>query len=207
MGSYTSVQNGKPVTVQVTDGEILKDVADLWAIVKGEYEGTPSMQSEQLKSMLANLQSGRPLNDAEFGLLARLRDRYASALAKFRAGADGNAEGYVTAPEAGTGRILEALPLLSPSARERLRENQPREDRGRWFGGSRIYDPLLLTTDSLHAAAAAQDLLESGRVRVAGQGPLAKRAVDDLTRRVKDKARVEALAVKGNPYTQLKATK
>lgn len=122
MGSYTTKQNGKSVTVQFTDGDVLRDVADLWAVVDGEYGGTPSTSSTALQQMMSDLQAGKPLDDMEWVLLKRLRSQYADKLAEFRASPDNALEGHVPASPAGSGRIGESLRLLPPSLRERLRE-------------------------------------------------------------------------------------
>jgi hypothetical protein len=69
MGSYTLPDGRK---VQFSDGDTTRDVADLWAIVDGEFEGTPSTASKALESMLADLQAGKPLSDEEWSMLTRV---------------------------------------------------------------------------------------------------------------------------------------
>jgi hypothetical protein len=124
MGSYTTVKNGKRLRVQVTDDDALRDVADLWAVVKGEYNGTPSTESDALKNMLGDLQHGKPLSDPQFALKARLLDKYAAALKEFRASPESDTEGYIPLPPTGSGRLMEAVALLPPSLRAHLRESK-----------------------------------------------------------------------------------
>ena len=108
MGEYKTA--GK--TVQFSDGDTLRDVADLYAVVDGEFEGTPSTESEALKAMLGGLQAGVPLSADQWDLLARVRSKYADKLAAFRAGPDNETQGWVPQPKGG-GRIKEALRTVS----------------------------------------------------------------------------------------------
>lgn len=120
MGQY-SLPDGRKVSY--TDGDVVKDVADLYAIVQGEYKGTPSMESEVLKGMLADLQAGKVLSDVEWSSLHRIEQRYKGQLAKFRSSPDNESEGFVPVPSPGTGRITESMGVFTPSERRRIREN------------------------------------------------------------------------------------
>ena len=140
-GSYETTANGQTQKVEYTDAATAKDIADLWAVVKGTYGDTPSVESTSLQQMLSDVQAGKPLTDQEFALLNRLRTKYAAALAKFRSSPEGKAEGFVTAPPEGSGRItreaaqaladVDGVPVLDslhlparsePSPLEALRE-------------------------------------------------------------------------------------
>ncbi len=118
MGSYTTA--GK--TVQFSDGDTLRDVADLWAIVDGEYKGTPSIEGDALEQMLGDLRGGKPLSDVEWTLLAKIRRKYAAQLDEFRNSPDGDLEGFVPLPAGGAGRLAAALRWLPPTYGSRLRE-------------------------------------------------------------------------------------
>jgi 2'-5' RNA ligase len=127
MGSYTNADGSR---VEFTDSDTIRDVADLWAVVRGEYNGTPSMENAQLEAMLSDLEAGRPLSDAEFGVLHQLRGRYAAALEAFRASPENEAEGYVPAPDVGSARVMESLRVMPPSALRRLREAEAPSSAG-----------------------------------------------------------------------------
>ncbi len=110
MGEYeTSVSGGDTQTVQVTGADTLRDVADLYAIVEGEYKGTPSAESEQLKVILGNLQAGRPLAEIEWTELQAIKKRYADQLATFRASPENQAQGWVPLADDGKGRLSESM--------------------------------------------------------------------------------------------------
>src|SRR5205085_170204 len=61
MASYRTAKNGRTVTVDYTDGDVLRDVADLLQVVPGEYEGSTSSGWNALRTMLQTLQGGAPL--------------------------------------------------------------------------------------------------------------------------------------------------
>jgi hypothetical protein len=110
---YTSVSGGGTKTVQFTSGDTLHDAADLYAIVEGEYKGTPSTESEQLKSILANLQAGKPLSEVEWEQLTAIKDRYASQLTEFRASPENPSQGFIPLPDNGEGRLSEAFAMIN----------------------------------------------------------------------------------------------
>lgn len=325
-GSYSTVKNGQTITVNFMDGDVVRDAADLLAIIQGEYKGTDSTASIALQQLMDKIQNGMLPSDMDWTLLNRLRAKYASQLAAFRASKDAETEGWVELPEEGQGRVTDGdgAPVTAPvtealrdarlleqyatpsttkldragsaahlldsvlhdlahvhrhvsrimapdvkadadsiqfnaehalnhtesaqdhasrldkhlstdpsnpkiHAQERDTINDmrsrtteavsaagfpqllragdtPREDSGRFLAaGSRIYDPKLLNADSLHAAEAANLLVQAGRIRIGGQGDESKTAAANITGRVGDRANVTTMAVKGNPYTQLKA--
>lgn len=119
MGSYETA-GGKRVSF--TDEDTLRDVADLYSIVQGDYKGTPSATSTALKKMLGGLQAGRPLTDDEWAFLRRILDRNRAKLEAFRKSPANDEEGYVPLPETGTGRISEALSALPPGELRRMQE-------------------------------------------------------------------------------------
>ena len=131
MGAYETSVNGDVKRVQVTDADTLRDVADLWAITDGEFQGTPSTESETLKAMLGDLQSGKPLSTDQWSVLERIRGQYAARLAAFRASPKNASEGFVPLPEGGAGRVVEAFrnanaaAMLRPSARVREAGDTP----------------------------------------------------------------------------------
>jgi hypothetical protein len=87
----------------------------------------------------------------------------------------------------------------------RMKEaDTPREDSGKFRKDSRVFDPLLLHADPLHAAEAARQLGETGRVRVLGHDPAAKDAADIVAAKVAGNPEQSQLTIQGNPYTQLK---
>lgn len=120
MGSY-KLPDGR--SVSFTNDETLRDVADLWAVIQGEYNGTPSAASDALKQMLGELQAGKPLSGMEWSILVKIQAKYADQLAKFRASTDDELEGYVPVADVDSSRIHESLAAMSPSELNQIREN------------------------------------------------------------------------------------
>ena len=121
MGQLDTQKNGKPVSVSYTDGDTLRDVADLYAMLDSEYNGTPSAQSEQLKSMLQDLQAGRTLSDGDWALLTPITAQHGADLAKWRQTPEGKREGFVPVDNnMSTARIHESISLLPRSMREAM---------------------------------------------------------------------------------------
>ena len=82
MGKYTNADGS---TVSFTDGDVIRDVADLYALLEEDYNETPSAISVQLKGMLAQLQSGAPLTGSQWSELASIEQQFGSRLAAWRA--------------------------------------------------------------------------------------------------------------------------
>lgn len=117
-GSYTLPDGRK---VQFSDGDTLRDVADLWAVLQGEYKGTESASSDALKTMLGHLQSGAPLSGAEWEQLNRIRSRFGDQLKAFRASPDNDTEGFVPLQDPDGAKMTEAA-LWAPGMLSRLCE-------------------------------------------------------------------------------------
>jgi 2'-5' RNA ligase len=115
---YVTTKNGRAQTVRLSDDAALADIADLYSLLGGDFNGTPSVESEQLKAMLADLQAGKPLSGDEWEQFSAIQRRHAADLAKFRASPENAAQGFVPAPTTGAGRVVEAMWLLPRSLRE-----------------------------------------------------------------------------------------
>jgi 2'-5' RNA ligase len=122
VGTYTTTKNGEQQTVQFTDGDVMRDVADLYSLVEGEYNGTPSIESDQLKGMLADLQANKPLSDIEWGMLNSLMSKYQDKLQSFRDGPDDSTQGWVPVKTGGTNKIHETQVRFTPGRVTRTRE-------------------------------------------------------------------------------------
>jgi hypothetical protein len=89
-GSYTTVKNGEPVEVALTDDDTLQAASDMYQLVDHEYNGSPSIEATRLEGILQHLHAGMPLDATEHGILRDLETKYAAELAEWRGqGQDG----------------------------------------------------------------------------------------------------------------------
>ena len=89
-GSYTTVKNGEPVEIGLSDADTLATCCDLLQMLPAEYAGSPSIDSTRIQSTIANLQAGKPLSAQEWQVFRDLENRFGSQLAEWRAnGRDG----------------------------------------------------------------------------------------------------------------------
>jgi len=118
-GSYTTVANGKEITVLYTDAELVKDMANLFSAVQMEDKGDDHVAAKVLKGAMANLQSGKPLSDIELQLFHQLKTKYGSQM---EAIANDPTEGFVPGEPEGSGRVMESMATLLPGELARIRE-------------------------------------------------------------------------------------
>jgi hypothetical protein len=104
-GSYSSKVNGASVSVPFTDAETTRDVHDLYVVLSELHSsGSPNLEIQQARQLIAGLEEGRSLSTVEQALLGRLLARHASEIRALRRSPDKQGQDFAAVPTAGTGR-------------------------------------------------------------------------------------------------------
>lgn len=89
--------------------QTVQDARDLYAVLQEEGpSGSSNLENDQVRAILTNLHAGRDLDDAQWGVMRHLTEKYASQLAKLRASPDRNGQDYASVAPLGTGRVIRA---------------------------------------------------------------------------------------------------
>lgn len=96
---------GQP-QVYFEDGETYEDVTDLYTVLEADRgNGTPNLENAQVEHLAACMLAGYPLTDVQIGLLQRLLNKHADAIAALRATPDREGQDYTDVPDPGTARL------------------------------------------------------------------------------------------------------
>jgi hypothetical protein len=107
-----------------TDGDTYRQAARLYAVLDETHEtGTSNLENDQVRQMLTDMQSGKPLDDAQNGVLQRLWRKYAAKVSAYEGTGDFKGQDYLSTVPQGVGRIVEAANYLPPSMRGNVRES------------------------------------------------------------------------------------
>lgn len=90
------------------DGDTYRDITDLYTVLKQNRAdtGSPSLENGQVESLARTVYENRPLSLVEIGLLAKLKGKYADALAQLRAIPDRDGQDYLAVPDPATARLV-----------------------------------------------------------------------------------------------------
>lgn len=93
-------------TVYFQDGETMRDLADLYAVLEETAgTGSPNVENDLVRGFIEQVQHGRPLNDTQIAKLLEMRRRYADQLEAYRANRD-PARDLLNIPDTARARIL-----------------------------------------------------------------------------------------------------
>lgn len=104
-GSYTNADGS---VIAVVDKQTVQDARDLYAVLEEQGpSGSSNLENDQVRAILSALLSGQPdLDDAQWGVLRHLTEKYAPQLAKLRASPDHGGQDYSRVAPTGTGRVI-----------------------------------------------------------------------------------------------------
>lgn len=104
-GSYTNA-DGSVIAYQ--DAQTVRDAQDLYAILEEQGpSGSSNLENDQVRGILTALHAGR-LDDAQWGVLRHLTQKYASELKALRASPDRKGQDYSAVTPVGTGRVIKS---------------------------------------------------------------------------------------------------
>lgn len=102
-GTY---QAGESHVVYYQDASTVRDVADLYAILKEEAaSGSPNVENELARAFVQSVQSGLLLSDVQLAKLLELKKRYAGQLAAYRESSD-RTQDILNVPDGANARVL-----------------------------------------------------------------------------------------------------
>lgn len=102
-GTY---QAGKTHVVYYQDAGTIRDIADLYAILKEEAaNGSPNVENELARAFLQTAQTGMLLSNVQLAKLLELKDRYAGQLRAYRESSD-RTQDILNVPDGARARIL-----------------------------------------------------------------------------------------------------
>jgi hypothetical protein len=105
LSTYGGVNGSPAVAYETSDTYGL--VTDLWRVLPQTLaNGTPNLENELVEGIAASMQDGKPLSDAEIGVLRKLLDKYQSEIVALRA--DPDYQSYTDTPSPATARLVES---------------------------------------------------------------------------------------------------
>jgi hypothetical protein len=104
-GRYATRVNGQVVTTAFTDGDTIREVADLLVVLGEEHSsGSPNLEIAQIRGMGGDLESGKPLTAVQQALLGKLLAKYGPEIRLLRRSPDRQGQDFLAVPTQGAGR-------------------------------------------------------------------------------------------------------